>query len=418
MAGAVDDDADVQQLPRHEVVFPIPKRKPSRAAFRKNLTSNLQNRIKQLSNESLQQVGVKPPVLFYTHALVGGGAERVWAQTAAGLFERGYNVEFCVDWDAPENAHLLPRGMTVHRLGRNHAGAIWRLSKLISAKKYFAAFSAVGASNIKLLAAKALSVSRVHPVLSQHGHFEAESRFLGRLGYRLTALTSRLAATTIVVSDALKHDLEARFWASPQRVLRIYNAIELALSTHVPSYAALRARPDAVLAVGRLVPEKGHADLLDAIAHLPATVTLTIAGEGPERPRLEEKIAKLGLTGRVSLPGYLTDPGSAYRQAKVLALPSHTEAFGNVVVEALGFGLPVVATDCGGPAEILGHGAFGALVPPRDAAEMANALALALKDPGDPLRWRERAGAFSVDRILDEYEAVLKALPGWPDLAA
>jgi hypothetical protein len=140
----------------------------------------------QLSNESLQAGSRRIRLLFYTHALVGGGAERVWAQTAAGLFERGFDVEFCVDWDAAENAHLLPQRMTVHRLGRNHARAAWRLSRLLANGRYFAAFSAVGASNLKLLAAKALSFSSTCTILSQHGHYEAESRFLGRFGYRLT----------------------------------------------------------------------------------------------------------------------------------------------------------------------------------------------------------------------------------------
>lgn len=372
----------------------------------------------QLSNESIQSARSQKPLLFYTHALSGGGAERVWAQTAAGLFERGYKVDFCVDWDAPENAHLLPKGMTVHRLGANHAAAAWRLGRLLNERRYFAVFSAVGASNIKLLAAKVLSYSRAHAILSQHGHYEAESRFLGRLAYRLTPLTSRMSAATIVVSDSLKEDLIRRFWAARSRVTRIYNAIELAPAGWAATFAGLRARPDVVLAVGRLVPEKGHMDLLAAMAKMPPETSLVIAGEGPERPRLEAAIAAMGLPGRVRLAGYLTDPSEVYRQAKVLALPSYTEAFGNVVVEALGYGLPVVAADCGGPAEILKGGELGALVPVGDPDAMAAALMRALRDPGDPARWRARAGEFSVDRILDEYETVLRSMPGFAEAGA
>lgn len=354
-----------------------------------------------------------PAVLFYTHALVGGGAERVWAQTAAGLHARGYAVSFCVDWEAPENRHLLPPGVTIHVLGRNHLMAMWRLRRLLARHRFIAAFSAVGASNLKLLSAHILSLTRAKIVLSQHGFYAAEAGFLGRLGFHLTPVTSRVAASTIAVSQALRTDLIHRFWAAPDRVALIYNGIDLAPAAQTPDAAALRARPDHVLALGRLVPEKGHMDLLHAMTRLPDSVTLTIAGEGPERQRLEAAIETLGLGGRVSLPGYLIDPAPLYRQAKVLALPSHTEAFGNVVVEAMGHGLAVVATDSGGPKEILDQGRFGAIVPVGDPAAMANALKQALNDPGDPQARYARAGDFAAERVLDTFEkAFLPARAG------
>lgn len=357
--------------------------------------------------------GARPPaLLFYTHALVGGGAERVWAQTAAGLSARGYAVEFCVDWEATENRHVLPPGMTIHVLGRNHVLAAWRLRRLLASGRFSAAFAAVGASNLKLLLAKMMSLASARIFLSQHGFYEAEGGRIGRLGFYLTPLTSRLAAKTIVVSQALRDDLIRRFGAAHGRVALIYNAIELPPASQVPSPASLRERPDHVLAVGRLVPEKGHMDLLAAMTRLPQTVTLTIAGEGPERARLEAAIETTGLTGRVRLAGYLIDPSPLYRQAKVLALPSHTEAFGNVLVEAMGHGLAVVATDSGGPAEVLGHGRFGTIVPSGDPAAMAKALAQTLADPGDPSLRYARAGDFAVGRVLDNFEGML--MPGTP----
>jgi glycosyltransferase involved in cell wall biosynthesis len=366
-------------------------------------------------NDRLKSGAKAPALLFYTHALVGGGAERVWAQTAAGLQERGYRVEFCVDWHAPENSHLLPPGMPVHLLGRNHALAIWRLRTLLATGQYSVAFSAVGASNLKLLLASVLSFSPTKTVISQHGFYEAEHRFLGKLGYRMSFLTSQLSAKTVVVSDALRKDLIERFGAAKRKTMLLYNAIDIGPSTRVPSVETLRARLSNVLAVGRLVPEKGHMDLLQALKILPDDVTLTIAGEGPERSRLEAAITSLGLERRVRLAGYLTDPAPLYAAAKVLALPSHTEAFGNVVVEAMGFGLPVVAADCGGPAEILGRGEFGRLVPVGDASAMAAALQDALADPGDPAIRRERAEAFSVARVLDGYEDLVLSLCDPPE---
>ncbi|HAJ45234.1 MAG TPA: hypothetical protein DCL54_01465, partial [Alphaproteobacteria bacterium] len=301
------------------------------------------------------QTAVKPRILFYTHALLGGGAERVWAQTAAGLFERGYPVQFAVDAEASANVHLIPPEMPFHVLGSPHAHAIRRLAGLLRSEKPAYVFSAVGASNVKLLAAKAMALSPARAVLSQHGHFEAESRFLGRAAYRLTAVTSRLSSRTVVVSDALRDDLITRWKGASNRIVRIYNAIALNPPESVLTRQSLKDRPDRVLAVGRLVPEKGHVDLIRAIAKLPRSVTLTIAGEGPYRLEVERVIAELGLAERVQLLGYQADLAPVYAEAKVFVLPSHTEAFGNVLVEAMGYGLPVISTSCGGPSEILGH---------------------------------------------------------------
>jgi glycosyltransferase involved in cell wall biosynthesis len=378
--------------------------------IRKNLTAHSHKIIEHIPNQSLQMDGQNPRLLFYTHALVGGGAEKVWVQTAAGLAGRGHHVEFCTDWDATANAHLIPPGMVVHRLGANHLAATWRLRRILAKGRYFAAFSAVGASNLKLLAAAALSRSDTHIVLSQHGHYEAESRFLGRLGYRLTPLTSRSAARTIVVSDALKDDLGKRFGADLRKVVRIYNAIALPPEAMVPDTQELVARAPTVLAVGRLVAEKDHETLLRAIAIMPQDVTLVICGEGPHLSFLRSVAAALGIGGRVNFAGYHQDLSPFYRAAKVLALPSQTEAFGTVVVEAMGYGLPVVATRCGGPAEILGNGRFGRIVPVGVPEAMAAALTQAIEKPGLSEDHRSRAESFSVDRILDEYEALITAL--------
>jgi glycosyltransferase involved in cell wall biosynthesis len=89
-------------------------------------------------------------------------------------------------------------------------------------------------------------------------------------------------------------------------------------------------------------------------------------------------------------------------------LSSAWEGFGNVVVEALACGTPVVSTDCpSGPAEILDGGRWGRLVPVGDTASMAAAILATLDDPGDPAVRRQRAMDFSVDRAADAYLALL-----------
>lgn len=346
-------------------------------------------------------------LLFYTHALVGGGAERVWALVAAGLFARGWDVTFGVDFAAPENEHLLPAGMKRMTFGRGHAGAVRALARHLKAERPRAAFAAVGASNLKLLLAKGLARWPGAAILSAHGRYDAEPRFLGRFTYASTVFTSRLAARTVAVSDDLRRYLIGRFRARADRVVTIPNAIHLPPAADVPDAAALAARDDVVLAIGRLVPEKDFPTLLKAVASARRAPRLIVLGEGPERAALEAEAAALGIAGRTSFRGYLNAPWPVFAEAKMLALSSRTEAFGNVLVEALGHGLPVVATRCGGPEEVLRGGRDGALVAVGDAAGLAAAIDAALADPGDPAVHRARAEAFSLDRALDRFEALI-----------
>lgn len=153
---------------------------------------------------------------------------------------------------------------------------------------------------------------------------------------------------------------------------------------------------DRILAVGRLVAEKGHADLVEAVATLRAegrrSVSLTVVGDGPERDRLaamaEERDVPLTLPGAVSP----ADLEARYARADVVAVPSHREGFGLVAAEALARKRPVVASNVGGLAEIVTDGVTGWVVAPRDPRRLKEALAAALDDP-DEGRRRAAAGA-------------------------
>jgi glycosyltransferase involved in cell wall biosynthesis len=217
-----------------------------------------------------------------------------------------------------------------------------------------------------------------------------------------------MSAATIAVSEDLRGYLIDRFHARAERVFTIHNGVALPPTDLLPNAAALAARENIVLGVGRLVPEKGFAFLIDAFAKSKLASRLILLGEGSERTKLEAQVAQLGLSGRVELRGYVQDLATAFAQAKMLALSSRSEAFGNVIVEALAYGLPVVATTSGGPPEILDNGRFGRLVAIDDAAAMARAIDETLADPGDPAGHRARAETFSLDRALDRFEALIE----------
>ena len=152
-----------------------------------------------------------------------------------------------------------------------------------------------------------------------------------------------------------------------------------------------------ILSVGNLKAVKNQALLIRAFARLASpNATLMILGEGALRPELERLATELGVGNRVILPGFQSDPTPFYETANLFVLSSDYEGFGNVIVEALATGTPVVSTDCpSGPSEILEGGKWGRLTPVGDVDALAMAMKTALAEEHDPEALKRRAADFS-----------------------
>jgi glycosyltransferase involved in cell wall biosynthesis len=206
-----------------------------------------------------------------------------------------------------------------------------------------------------------------------------------------------------------------RDWrGASRRIVRIYNPIAIDRAKPAVDERTLAARPPVVIAVGRLVAQKDYATLIEAIALLrDPDVRLAIYGEGPEQSKLKELAEHLGIASRIDWCGYVQQPWNAYATARCFVLSSQNEAFGNVVVEALASGLPVVSTACGGPTEILDDGRYGTLVPIADAVALSAGIARALKQSGDPApriaRARDFAASAIAARYMELFEEILSA---------
>ena len=138
---------------------------------------------------------------------------------------------------------------------------------------------------------------------------------------------------------------------------------------------------------------------------------LTILGEGVLRPDLEALIKILGISNRVSLPGFVLDPVPWFRTADLFVLSSSWEGLPTVMIEALECGVPVVSTDCpSGPAEILDNGRYGRLVPVGDATALAAAIQASLQELHDHDTLRRRAQDFAVPMIADQYLAYFRSM--------
>ena len=179
-----------------------------------------------------------------------------------------------------------------------------------------------------------------------------------------------------------------------------------------------RENTNTVTAVGRLTHQKGFDLLLDAFAQIADEFPdwkLVIWGEGNDRPQLEAQRDRVGLAGRADMPGVTIEPGTWTETADVFVLPSRYEGWGNVLLEAMASGLPVVSFDCDwGPREMVTDGHDGILVRAGDVPALARSLASVLGDT----RLRERLGhnafltaqQYSLGRVMADWDNLLETV--------
>jgi glycosyltransferase involved in cell wall biosynthesis len=244
------------------------------------------------------------------------------------------------------------------------------------------------------------------------------TRFLPGLMHR----TYQQADVIVAVSQALGDDLAEVTRIPRRRIVTIYNPVV------GPNLAALARQPvdhpwfvpgspPVILSAGRLSAQKDFPTLIRAFAALRATreARLVILGgataDAKTEVRQQDLVAlaeSLGVANDMCLLGFMPNPYAYMARSRVFALSSAWEGFGNVLVEAMACGCPVVSTDCpSGPGEILDGGRYGSLVPVGDDAALAEAMAAALAHPPDPALLRRRSEDFTVGHSVDGYLGAL-----------
>jgi len=364
-------------------------------------------------------------IAFVINSIGYGGAERALANviTAGAGRDPAYDMHLIMLDDDPPR-RTMPAQAQHHVL--DSRGSLWRsvaqLRRCLSALKPDLVVSFLVRANVaSALAGRSLNIpvvacERMHA----SSHFRLKHRGLKRLGAQLAPrLAYRFAEIVLGVSTGVSDDLVRNFAVSPAKSRTINNPYDLAHIREQASLPAPFALPERfIAAVGRLERAKDFGSLIRAYAAASPEPKLVILGEGALRAELEALIAELGLTGRVLLPGYASNPFAVVGRAEFYVSASLNEGFPNAMVEAMALGKPVVATDCySGPAEILGgaadgaagdvvHGEFGLLVRTRDE----RALAAAMNEMERPeslahyaAKSLERAEQFNLGEIGDQY---------------
>lgn len=252
-----------------------------------------------------------------------------------------------------------------------------------------------------------------HTVWSRVCSLSKKAVFFNIFLPRITGLFKRIDAI-VYVSNGVKHDMNKHVRGIKTKEYVIYNPI-----TYTDKYYRFREiNKDniSLVTVGRLEQEKRQDILVKATGLLKDkgyNVNLFIYGKGSLQHNLESLAEKLGLKERVHFMGFSNHIQQDLAKYDIFLLSSIYESFGNVIVEAMNVGLPVVSTNCPvGPSELLDDGRYGQLVPLNDEKEMALAIERVVDNMDG--RFIEsaflRSKSFSLENSIHQYQELFMQL--------
>jgi glycosyltransferase involved in cell wall biosynthesis len=235
----------------------------------------------------------------------------------------------------------------------------------------------------------------------------------------LDSLSLRFVDRVVLVNETMKEHRRLQGF-SRRKVQVVENgipALDAVGGNHLrPDIVNFMSRRFTVGSIGRLSPEKGYGLLLEAVASLVAEgkdLQCVVLGEGELRDALEKRAKSLGLEDRALLPGYVQDAPDYLPLFGIFVMPSLTEGFPMVLLEAMAAGVPIVATRVGGIPGVLDDGRAGILVNPSDVQGLCQALLTILEDGGSARRRADRAAQrvrnlYSSRVMAERYEAIYR----------
>lgn len=352
--------------------------------------------------------------------LRGGGAERVAVNLANGFAQRGYIVDMVLLSATGELlSDLHPDIRVVDLKVQRMRWALPALVRYLRRARPAAVLAFMWPLTVIALWARTLSRAPTRLVVAEHTTW-SRSELLKRwsVGWQIRASMHRFfpkADAIVAVSQGAADDLAHFATLDHSAITVIYNPV-------VGDRPMLQVPPPSapvgwcvgshlkVLAVGTLKEIKDYSTLLNAFAVLRQRVDarLLILGEGECRAELEAQARRMDISDSVFMPGFVKDTAPYYHHADLHVLSSTGEGLPTVIIEALAAGTPVVSTDCpSGPREILCGGQFGHLVQVGDVEALAAAMQASLTATHDRAALMARAQDFSIDKAVDQYEALL-----------
>jgi glycosyltransferase involved in cell wall biosynthesis len=363
-------------------------------------------------------------VLQVIPTLDRSGAEKQMVLLAAGLPRDRFRVEVAaLTRLGPLEADLLAAGIPVLAIGKRHKldpVALNRLTRLMKERRYDVVQTWIFAANVygRIAARRArvpvvLTAEMAVDLWKGRGHFLIDRRLARRTDLVIgnsRAVVDFYRDTVGIPSDRLELIRSGIADEEPPRVDPDAVRAELGLPGDAPL----------LLFAGRLYPQKRVLDLLkalDILQHVRPNLRTLIAGDGPLRAELEQfaDAVELLKTRRVLFLGHRDDVPRLLAASDALVLPSEFEGLPNVVLEAMRFRKPVVATAAPGTTELVVDDQTGLLVPVGDSTGLARSLLRVVDDPGLRTRLGEAGRArveqeFRADAMVDRFASLYERL--------
>jgi len=340
--------------------------------------------------ESFPEVKEPSPrrIAFCITDLDAGGAEKALLQLVTRLDRKHWEpTVFCLGPEAILAPRLREQGICVFCYGarswRNFGVLLWLTRHLRRLRPELLQCFLFHANLVGRMAGR---WSGVPVILAGHRVAERGKRW----HLWLDRWTRGWVDHHVCVSQGVARHIKQHLGVSPRQITVIPNGVEIPFVSGQQSNL-LNLRKDLgfpddaliVLGVGRLHPQKGFDDLLTIFQQVHANVPesrLVIAGEGAQRGLLQAQIESLGLQEAARLVGYRTDVLEIMKQSQLLAMTSKWEGMANSMLEAMAVGLPVIAMEVEGVAELLGEGR-GIVVSSGDTGGFADQVELILRNP-------------------------------------
>jgi len=374
--------------------------------------------------ETAEKAAFTCSVMIYQPKMGPGGAQRITLTLLNNLDREIFRPMLVIRQSGGEWMQAVPADVPVYALDARVRSAWYRFGKLIRTLNPDIVLSMSSTGNLTASAAHLVAGVDTPLIVAEHNTFSEvwrRKKLKFALLKRIKRALYRHASRVLAVSHGVADDLVRTIGVSRDRLVVIYNPIveeELeSLSEESVDHPWFQDTVPLIVAAGRLVDQKDYPMLLEAfeIVRRQMPARLVVLGDGELNTQLREHASELGIDDDVAFLGFVENPYMYMKRCSIFALSSRFEGFGNVIVEAMACGVPVVATDCpSGPGEIISDGKNGFLVPVGDASSMAHVFEELLKNP--ELRTRigkggiQRSKDFSVKAAIGSYQDLMSSL--------
>ncbi|MCL9817479.1 glycosyltransferase [Natronocalculus amylovorans] len=232
-----------------------------------------------------------------------------------------------------------------------------------------------------------------------------------------------VSSDCVVSNSAAGKEHAIQRGVSPDKIEVIPNGRDMSIferATPAEDIESLRSKSDTKIVgtVGRLIKRKGHHDLLIAWEEISSeynNAELVIVGGGREREAIEDRASELGISSSVHLLGTRRDVPDVLEALDIFVFPSHFEGLPGALIEAMASGLPIVATNVDGNAELIEHGTSGLLVPAKEPTQLADALVTLLSDTDRCERYGNTAHQqailnYSNEKVVTKFDQLYRQL--------